>query len=296
MARPPQSSNDSRVLRLGLPKGSMQQGVFSLLEEAGVRIKVGLRGYRPTLSLPDIEAKILKPQNIIEMLHAGSRDIGFAGADWVAELEVDNLIELVDTGLDPVRIVAAAPVESLVEGALPKRHLVVASEYQRLTSDWISRCGLDASLVRSYGATEVFPPEDADCIVDNTATGATLRQNGLEITDELMRSSTRLYANQAALDDPGLRQSIDRFVMLLQSVLEARRRVMLEVNVSAEALESVVAALPSLREPTVAPLHGDAGYAVKAAVPRAELPQVIPEIKARGGTGIVVTRLSQIVP
>jgi ATP phosphoribosyltransferase len=274
----------------------MQQGVFSLLEEAGVRIKVGLRGYRPTLSLPGIEAKILKPQNIIEMLHAGSRDIGFAGADWVAELEVDNLVELVDTKLDPVRIVAAAPVESLVDGRLPARHLVVASEYQRLTRDWISRRGLDASLVRSYGATEVFPPEDADCIVDNTATGATLRQNGLEITDELMRSSTRLYANQAALDDPALRAPIDRFVMLLRSVLEARRRVMLEVNVSAEALEAVVAALPSLREPTVAPLHGDAGYAVKAAVPRAELPQVIPEVKARGGTGIVVTRLAQIVP
>ncbi len=185
MARPSQSSNDSRVLRLGLPKGSMQQGVFRLLEDAGVHIKVGLRGYRPTLSLPDIEAKILKPQNIVEMLHAGSRDIGFAGADWVAELEVENLVELLDTGLDPVRIVAAAPADSLVDGAAarasPGGGLRVPALDQRVDR----RARLDASFVRSYGATEVFPPEDADCIVDNTATGATLRANGLEIIDEL---------------------------------------------------------------------------------------------------------------
>jgi ATP phosphoribosyltransferase len=151
-------------------------------------------------------------------------------------------------------------------------------------------------VVRSYGATEVFPPEDADCIVDNMATGETLRANGLVIVDELMRSSTRLYANPHALERSAKRERIERLVLLLRSVLDARQRVMLEVNVPADRLEAVIAVLPSMREPTMAPLHGDQGFAVKAAVPRHDLPTVIPEIKARGGTDIVVTALAQIVP
>jgi ATP phosphoribosyltransferase len=282
-------------LRLALPKGRMQEGVFALLADAGIRVRASERGYRPTISLPDVETKILKPQTIVEMLHVGSRDLGFAGADWVAEKDA-RVETLVDTGLDPVRLVAAAPVALLVGGRLPSRPLVVASEYERLTRQWIERQRLEATFVRSHGATEVFPPEDADCIVDNTATGATLRENGLEIVDELMTSSTRLYASAAALGDPARRAAIDRIVLLVRSVLEARRRVMLEVNVTAENLEAVVAALPCMREPTISSLHGNAGYAVKAAVPRADLPRVIPEIKARGGTDVVVTALAQIVP
>src|SRR2546427_3810659 len=134
------------------------------------------RGYRPDVSLPDTEAKILKPQNIVEMLALGSRDLGFAGADWVAELQA-NVVELLDTGLDPVEVVAAVPGALLENGRLPERHLVVASEYERLAQRWITERGLSAEFVRSYGATEVFPPEDADLIVDNTATGATLEAN-----------------------------------------------------------------------------------------------------------------------
>jgi len=282
-------------LRLALPKGRMAEGVTRLLADAGIQLRYGARQYRPTISLPGVEAKILKPQNIIEMLHVGSRDIGFAGADWVAELGVD-LVELLDTGLDPVRLVAAAPRDLLVEGRLPRRSLVVASEYERLTTEWIRARGLAATFVRSYGATEVHPPEDADCIVDITATGATLEANGLEIVEELMTSSTRLYAHPGALADPPRRAAIDRFVLLLRSVLEARQRVMVEVNVTAARLEDVVAILPCMREPTIAPLHGDAGYAVKVAVPRQRLPELIPEIKARGGTDIVVSGLAQIVP
>jgi ATP phosphoribosyltransferase-like protein len=142
----------------------------------------------------------------------------------------------------------------------------------------------------------VFPPEDADCIVDNMATGETLKANGLVIVDELMRSSTRLYAHPQALDRPARRERIETLVLLLRSVLDARERVMLEVNVAAECLEAVIEVLPSMREPTMAPLHGDQGFALKAAVPRKDLPRVIPAIKARGGTDIVVTALAQIVP
>ncbi|PYO93070.1 MAG: ATP phosphoribosyltransferase [Gemmatimonadetes bacterium] len=281
--------------RLGLPKGRMEHGVLTLLADAGIRVRPSARGYRPDVSLPGAEAKLLKPQNIVEMLALGSRDVGFAGADWVAELEVD-VVELLDTGLDPVQLVVAAPAALLENGRLPARRLVIASEYERLTRRWIAARAVCAEFVRSYGATEVFPPEDADVIVDNTATGATLEANGLAIVDVLMRSSTRLYANRAALEDPPRRRFIDDLVLLINSVLEARRRVMLEVNASAACLDAVVAVLPSMRQATVARLFGNGGYAVKAAVPRDLLPQVIPAVKAAGGTDVVVSTLSQIVP
>src|SRR5258706_412273 len=169
--------------RLGLPKGRMEQSVLTLLADAGIRVRPSARGYRPDVSLPGAEAKMLKPQNIVEMLALGSRDIGFAGADWVAELE-----------------------------------------------------------------------------------------------------------------DPARRRFIDDLVLLINSVLEARRRVMLEVNASAACLDAVVAVLPSMRQATVSRLFGDTGYAVKAAIPRELLPQVIPAVKAAGGTDVVVSTLSQIVP
>src|SRR5579859_5578311 len=140
----------SDTLRLGLPKGRMHEGVMALLAEAGIRVTTDPRGYRPQLSLPGFEVKLLKPQNIIEMLHAGTRDIGFAGADWVAELQAD-VVEVMDTELDDVRMVAAAPAAFLEDGKLPSRPLVVASEYARLTRQWIDKAGLDATVFRSYG-------------------------------------------------------------------------------------------------------------------------------------------------
>ncbi len=284
-------------LRLALPKGRMQEGVFALLADAGIQVRVGSRGYRPQVSLggEGIDAKILKPQNVVEMLAAGSRDVGFAGADWVRELGAE-LVEVLDTGLDAVRLVVAAPVGLLVDGKPPRRPLVIASEYERITREWIQSRGYADGFVRSYGATEVFPPEDADCIVDIAASGETLRAQNLAVFDELMRSSTRLYAGRRAMEDPHRRAGIDRIAMLLRSVLEARQRVMLEVNVGRASLESVIAILPCMREPTISTLHGEAGYAVKAAVPRKDLPLLIPEIKSRGGTDIVVTQLSQIIP
>ena len=285
--------NHERI-RLALPKGRMADGVMGLLADAGIHVRSGSRQYRPEISLAGFEVKILKPQAIVNMLHVGSRDLGFTGADWAAEFDAD-LIELLDTRLDPVRLVAAAPPDCLVAGRLPRGPLVVASELERLTNDWIRRRGLDATFLRSFGATEVYPPEDADCIVDVVATGATLKANGLQIVDEVLSSSTRLYANPAVLADPRRRARIEDFVLLLRSVLEARRRVMVEVNVSRDKLEGIVAILPCMREPTIAPLHGAEGCAVKAAVPRDELPGLIPRIKALGGTDVVVSRLSQIV-
>ena len=284
------------LLRLALPKGRMSDGVMALLADAGVRVRVGARAYRPEISLPGFEVKILKPQSIVKMLELGSRDIGFTGADWVSEFSAE-LVELLDTGLDPVRLVAAAPEELLSDGRLPASGpLVVASEFETITNRWIARRGLNATFLRSFGATEVYPPEDADCIVDIAASGATLRANHLAIVDTLMSSSTRLYANPRILDDPASRRRIEDFVLLLRSVLEARRRVMLELNVAAEALERLVAELPCMREPTIATLHGQAGFAVKVAVPREQLPTLIPRVRALGGTDLVVVEPSQIVP
>ena len=256
------------------------------------------------------EAKLLKPQNIVEMLANGSRDLGFAGADWVRELDGD-LVELLDTGLDPVRVVAAAP-ETLVAalGDSPRdasaraaawaaacgRIPLVASEYETIARSWIDANIPGACLIRSYGATEAFPPEDADLIVDNCATGSTLKANGLKIIDTIMTSSTRLYGSKQAMADEGKRKAADALVLILTSVLEARLRVMLEVNVSAADLESLISVLPCLRSPTLSPLEGGKDFAVRVAAPKASLATLIPEIKRRGGTDIVVTQLSQLVP
>lgn len=289
------SQDNSSLLRLALPKGRMEPAVLALLADGGVDVAPTARNYRPRVSLPDSEAKVMKPQNIVEMLAFGRRDVGFTGADWVAEMDVE-LVEVLDTGLDPVRVVAAAPAALLDGGRLPARPLIVASEYERLTRCWIERSGLDARVVRSYGATEVFPPEDADVIVDNAATGGTLRANDLVEVDALMTSSTRFIASPSAMADSAKRKRIEDLALLLRSVLAARRRVMVEVNAAADRLDAVVALLPCMREVTVAPLFGDAGYAVRAAVPRESLPQIIPAVKAAGGTDVVVTTLSQIVP
>jgi ATP phosphoribosyltransferase len=289
------SESGARVLHLALPKGRMQEGVVALLADAGIRLSTSARGYRPRISLPDVETKILKPQNIVEMLHAGSRDLGFAGADWAAELNA-NLVEVLDTGLDRVRVVAAAPASVLVGGKLPDRALVVASEYELLARRWIENRGRGDRFVRSYGATEVFPPEDADCIVDVTASGSTLEANALLVVEELMTSSTRLFASRRAWNDSGKRRAIENLAMLLWSVLEARKRVMLELNVSKDRLKPVCEALPCMRFPTISPLAGDESFAVKAAVPRDALPSLIPKLKSLGGTDLVISPLSQVVP
>ncbi|MEM7623033.1 MAG: ATP phosphoribosyltransferase, partial [Planctomycetota bacterium] len=273
--------------------------VVRLFADASIRLSVSSRGYRPTLSLPGFDTKILKPRAIVEMLQAGARDVGFAGKDWVNEHGAD-LVELLDTELNPVRLVAAAPDGILENGKLPAavggKPLVVASEYVKLAEDWISANGLNATLLPSYGATEVLPPDDADCIIDNTATGATLEANGLTIIDDLMRSSTRLYASPKAMDDPARRDRIEHLALLLRSVLEARKRVTIELNVGPEMLDKVVDVLPCMREPTVSQLHHGAGYAVKAAVPKAELTRIISDVRERGGTDIIVSTIEQIIP
>jgi ATP phosphoribosyltransferase len=302
VARELDASSDGRaansIVKLALPKGRMQEGVFRLLSDAGIKVRSSARGYRPHVAFDGIEAKILKPQSVVEMLATGSRDVGFAGADWVRELGAD-VTELLDTRLDVVRLVVAAPAQFLDDAgrlrAPEGRPLRVATEYATIASHWIEDRRLSARVVRTHGATEVFPPDDADCIIDVAATGDTLREQRLVVCDEIMTSSTRLYASPQAMQHPAKRDIIERFVLLVRSVVEARTRVMVEVNVTPADLERLVRALPCMREPTIATLHGNAGFAVKAAVPRDSLAALVPHIKACGGTDIVVSQLSQIV-
>lgn len=291
--RGPRFVGGDGVLKLGIPKGRMYDGVVRLLGDAGLPLRTGARDYRPTLGTGTaFEVKILKPQNIVEMIRVGTRDVGFVGRDWIDELNAD-VVEVLDTGLDPVRIVAAAPA-----GFVPPadRPVVVAGEYEQLTRRWLEGRGTSYVFVRSFGATEVFPPEDADMIVDNTATGHTLTANGLAIVGEVMRSSTRLVAARWAYDDADKRRAIDDLVQLLTGVLEARGRVLLEMNVPLDRFDEIVAALPCMREPTVARLHDDAGYAVKVAAPRDVLPALIPKLKRLGAGDILVSRVDQIIP
>lgn len=282
------------AIQLALPKGRMLEGVLRLLEEAGCPATISDRNYRVSMPLDGVSTKLLKPQGIVEMLAAGRRDLGFAGADWVAELGAD-LVPLLDTGLNPVQVVAAAPEALLEDGELPDRELVVASEYARLTQNWMKRREMKGTFVRSWGATEVLPPEDADVIVDNTATGSTLRANRLQIVETLMTSSTRLYANPRSLERPEVRERAETFVLLLESVLNARKRTMVELNASNDVLESVLAVLPCMREPTLAPLRGGEATSVKAAVPKNDIVRLIPELKAAGASDIVVMPINQIV-
>ena len=281
-------------VQLALPKGRIFEGVTRLFADAGCPLKTTVRDYRPQLSVPGFSTKILKPQGIVEMLNAGRRDLGFAGLDWVSELNAD-VIELLDTGLDPVRVVAAAPESLLIDGQLPNRPLIVASEYTRLAQSWIEKQCIEAQFVRSWGATEVLPPEDADCVIDNTATGSTLSANRLKIVDTLMYSSTRIYASKPAMDDPWRRDQIENLVLLLKAVLDARKRVMLEFNVNPEKLEQIVTLVPAMRKPTVAALEGKTGFAVKSVVPRECLAKLIPQIKQAGASDIVVSHINQVI-
>ena len=299
------SSEDSAVIFMALPKGHMQENVFKLLEDAGMKVSLGnARGYRPSIPLPNYDVKLLKPQNILGMLQTGSRDLGFGGADWVTELGIEGLVEVMDTGMDPVRIVAAAPAPlgaAMLKSGVGRdgRRLIVASEYEVLTKRWLAARGLDATFLHAFGATESLPPEDADLIVDNAATGSTLKANNLEILDTLMNSTTRLFASAAAWADPAKRRRIETFAMLLKAVLEARKRKMVTFNIAADKLDGFVASLPAARAPTVSPLHHSSGvvaaYAVQIACLATLVPSLLPQIKAQGGVDVIVTDICMLI-
>lgn len=281
----------SEPITIALPKGRMFDSLVELLAHAGLTIGRGTRSYRPATSDPRVAVKILKPQNIAPLVALGRHDLGFTGHDWVVESGAD-LQELDDLELEPVRVVAAAP-EGFVPPPPDGTPLVVASEYERLTRAWLADRGWPHRFVRSWGATEVFPPEDADLIVDNSATGQTLRENGLTEVAEVMRSTTRFIA--APTIRPAVREFADDLILLLRGVRAAKQRVILEMNVNNGNMDRIVALLPAMKNPTVARL-ADGSHALKAAVPQADVARLIPRLKALGASDILEYPIRKVIP
>lgn len=281
------------VLKMVIPKGRMNQKVVKLLADAGVHLSATDRSYRPLCNDDNLDIKLLKSQNIPPMVALGQHDLGFAGKDWVIEQGAD-VHEIMDLGFDPVRIVACIPEDWDLQ-SLRNRSIIAVSEYRRLTCDWLDQQGYDYNFLRSYGATEVFPPEDADLVVDNTATGTTLKANRLRIIDTLLKSSTRLIANKRAMDDPAKREIIDNLELVINGVMEGRRRVLLEMNCPEERLDDLVALLPAMKAPSIAKLYRGAGFAVKAAVPTDNVRTLIPALRKVGATDILETPIYKAI-
>jgi ATP phosphoribosyltransferase len=280
-------------LRILIPKGRIFDNVSRLFSEAGFPIALADRTYRPSMGASWLDAKIMKPQNVGELLELGSHAAGFTGTDWIKESGAD-VEEILDLGFDRVRIVAAVPKE-YDEEKLRSKKLVVATEYVNLAESWLKSRGYQYRILRTYGATEVFPPDDADMIIDNTSSGQTLHDNDLKITGTLLESSTRFVASRSALADTEKHRRIEELAMLFHAVLDGRDRVMLEMNIPKDKFESL-ADLPAMRSPTVSALYSDAGYAVKIAVKKIEVPDLIPKLKKLGALDIVEYDLRKVVP
>ncbi len=286
------------LLSMTIPTGRIQEKVIDLLNRIGLDFSKAGRSYKPVLSTSGIRAKMLKGQNIPELVALGRHDCGFAGYDWIVERNAD-VVELLDLGFDPVKIVAAVPEEIESERTSAFRSLgrpiVIASEYRTLTENYAQKNGFDSIFLQTFGATEALPPEDADMIVDNTATGTTLSHNRLVIIDELLRSTTRFFTNAKVLENPHKRRMLEEMTMLMKSTLQARERVLLEMNVASADFDKLVQNLPCMRAPTISELYNGQGYAIKIAVSSAEVKTLIPQLVALGARDILEYKLEKIV-
>jgi ATP phosphoribosyltransferase len=279
-------------LKIVIPKGRIFEKIKNLLKDAGYVISDYERNYRPKCNVKDVEIKILKPQNIGKLIELGQHDIGFTGYDWVVEKDA-NVEEILDLNFDPVSIVSAIPKGSKQE-IFSKKKIIVASEYPTIASNFLKREGFNFVLLQTYGATEVFPPEDADMIIDNTSTGKTLQDNDLEIYKIVMKSSTRFVANKEAMKDDWKRKKILELKMLIESVLIARKKVIVEMNVSDDKLKDLIAVIPCMRSPTINKLY-DGGYAVKSVIPRSDITEILPLLKKAGATDILEYEISRVI-
>lgn len=290
------------MLRLVLPKGSLEKATLELFDDAdlGVRRSSDV-DYKATVEDPRIASvRILRPQEIPRYVGEGLFDVGITGRDWVEETasEVVSLGELhySKATARPVSIVLAVaqadPVQSVTDLVNGVR---VATEYPELTRRFLEKHGIAADIRLSYGATEAKVPEIVDVVVELTETGRALRAAGLRVIDTILVSHTELIANPAAYEDPGKRHAMHQIHTLLQGTLEARGRVLVKLNVGAAELDAVIELLPSLRSPTVSKLFGVEAYAVETVVPKAEINTLIPALKDHGATDIIELPLSKIV-
>jgi ATP phosphoribosyltransferase len=291
------------VLRLVLPKGSLEKATLTLFEAADLAVKRSSTvDYKATIADPRVsDVRILRPQEIPSYVAEGLFDIGITGRDWVEETssEVVSLGELrySKATSDPVRVVVAVAADDPAQSVADlKQGLRVSTEYPELTRRFFEAHGVQADVRLSYGASEAKIPDIADCIVDITETGRALRAAGLRILDTMLTSYTEVVANPVAYADETKRHAMQQLMTLLQGTIAARTKVLVKINVPADRFDAVLAVLPYAKSPTVSTLSGDAGFAVESVVDKHLINTVIPALKDAGATDILELSISKIVP
>jgi ATP phosphoribosyltransferase len=292
------------MLKLGLPKGSLQDATLQLFERAGFRIFVSSRSYVPAIDDPEIECLLVRAQEMARYVAAGVLDAGLTGQDWIAEYvaghDPDDVVAVEDLcyakqSVGRVKWVLAVPDDSPFQRPEDLRGRTIATELVRATQAYFDRRQIEVDVEFSWGATEVKPPILADAIVEVTETGSSLRANRLRIIDVVMESTTQLIANPASLEDTWKRTKIDNLRLLLKAAMEAQGRVGLMMNAPREKLAGILSLLPALQRPTISPLSDDAWVAVNTIIDERTVRELIPKLRAADAEGIVEYPLNKIV-
>lgn len=292
-------------LKLGIPKGSLQDATIQLFALAGFQIHVSTRSYYPDIDDPDVECMLIRAQEMARYVSDGVLDAGLTGQDWIAEHElgpgrtkvIEPIVDLVyaKRSFGKVRWVLAAPEASEIKTAADLNGKTIATELVRVTNAYFARLGVKVNVEFSWGATEVKPPLLADAIVEATETGSTLRANRLRILDTILESNTQLIANKTALDDVWKRTKLENIALLLKAAIEAQGRVGLMLNVRRTDLDGVLKLLPALQRPTISALSDEHWVAVNTIIEERTARDLIPKLKATGAEGIVEYPLNKIV-
>jgi ATP phosphoribosyltransferase len=293
------------TLKLGIPKGSLQEATVQLFARAGFNLHVGSRSYFPSIDDPEIECMLIRAQEMARYVSDGVLDAGLTGQDWIAEHELgdgttgvlESIADLIyaKQSFGKVRWVLAAPEDSRIRSAADLEGCTIATELVRVTNAYFARQNVNVHVEFSWGATEVKPPVLADAIVEATETGSTLRANRLRILETVMESNTQLIANRKALADPAKRTKVENIALLLRAAIEAQGRVGLMLNVRRTDLDAVLALLPALQRPTIAPLSDAEWVAVNTVIEERTVRDLMPRLKAARAQGIVEFPLNKIV-
>jgi len=289
----------SKILKLGIPAGSLQEATAELFRRAGYKISFSARSYYPTIDDDEIECLLIRAQEMARYVEDGVLDAGLTGHDWIMETgaNVCEVAELIFSKVSrrPVRWVLCVPEDSPVRTVADLRGKRIATEAVGLTTRYLQKHGVEARVEFSWGATEVKPPKLADAIVEVTETGSSLRANHLRILDEVLTSTPRLIANQTAYADPWKRQKIDDIALMLRGAMAAEGKVGLMMNVPRGKLAKVLALLPALQNPTVSDLADRDWVDVNTILDEAVVRRIIPRLKAAGARGIVEYPLSKVI-
>jgi ATP phosphoribosyltransferase len=288
-----------RILKLGIPAGSLQEATAELFRRAGFKITFASRSYYPTVDDPEIQCTLIRAQEMPRYVEDGSLDCGLTGHDWILEngAKVVELAELVFSKISrrPVRWVLAVPEDSPIRSIQDLQGKRIATEVVQLTSRWLAKHGVNAHVEFSWGATEVKPPRLADAIVEVTETGSSLRANNLRIVTELLQSTTRFICNESAAGDPWKRQKMDDIILMLQGAMAAEGKVGLMMNVLKKDLAGVLAILPALQKPTISSLSDAEWIAVNTVLDEDVVRHIVPQLKQSGARGIVEYPLNKII-